>query len=134
YGCWTNKLTSNITGMKVNSLGPCGKGFTIDNEVPSNVLLIGGGIGVPPLYYIGKTLAKKNINMISVLGFQTAINVFYENAFSQFSDTHIVTNDGTYGEAGLVTAVLDKIGDYGRYYACGPLRRLQAMTKESDDT
>ncbi|HLR66081.1 dihydroorotate dehydrogenase electron transfer subunit [Virgibacillus alimentarius] len=131
-GSGTKKLASYLPGMKVNALGPCGKGFPIDNEVPSNVLLIGGGIGVPPLYYLGKTLAKKNINMISVLGFQTAINVFYENAFSQFSDTHIVTNDGTYGEAGFVTAVLDKIGDYDRYYACGPLPMLQAITKELD--
>lgn len=127
-GSGTKQLAKLQLGRKINALGPSGNGFTLENEARSTVLLIGGGIGVPPLYYLGKTLAAQNINIISVLGFQTAVNVFYEAAFKQIGETYIVTNDGTYGEAGYVTAVLDKIGDFDCYYSCGPTPMLQSIT------
>ena len=127
-GTGTKQLSIYQPGMMINALGPSGNGFTLENEAPSStVLLIGGGIGVPPLYYLGKTLAEQNVNIISVLGFQTAVNVFYEQAFKQFGETYIVTNDGTYGETGFVTDVLDKISDFDYYYSCGPLPMLQAI-------
>lgn len=129
-GTGTKQLSMYQQGMMLHALGPNGNGFTLDNQVrPSTVLLIGGGIGVPPLYYLGKTLAEQNISVISVLGFQTAVNVFYEQAFKQFGETYIVTNDGTYGEEGFVTGVLDKIPDFDYYYSCGPLPMLQAIKK-----
>lgn len=127
-GSGTKELATHQPGMKINALGPSGNGFMLENEAQSTVVLIGGGIGVPPLYYLGRTLAAQNINIISVLGFQTAVNVFYEKAFKQFGETYIVTNDGTYGEAGYVTAVLDKLGNFDRYYSCGPTPMLQAIT------
>src|SRR5699024_11819241 len=65
-----------------------------------------------------------------VLGFQTAVNVFYEQAFKQFGETYIVTNDGTYGETGFVTDVLDKTSDFDYYYSCGPLPMLQAIKEK----
>lgn len=127
-GTGTKQLSSYQPGMMIEALGPNGNGFTLENLEPSStVLLVGGGIGVPPLYYLGKTLAEQNIHIISVLGFQTAVSVFYEQAFKQFGETHIVTDDGTYGEAGFVTTVLDKVPDFDYYYSCGPLPMLQAV-------
>src|SRR5690625_796693 len=130
-GTGTKQLSIYQPGMMINALGPNGNGFTLENEAPSStVLLIGGGIGVPPLYYLGKTLAGQNMNIISVLGFQTAVNVFYEQAFKQLGETYIVTSDGTYGETGFVTTVLDKLPDFDYYYSCGPLPMLQAIKEK----
>src|SRR5690625_6806089 len=74
-GPGTKQLSTYQPGMMIDALGPNGNGFTLENAAPSStVLLIGGGIGVAPLYYLAKTLAEQNMNIISVLGFQTAVD------------------------------------------------------------
>lgn len=127
-GSGTKELATYTPGMMVDALGPNGNGFHLQIEEQSTVLLIGGGIGVPPLYYLGKTLAQQNIKIISILGFQTGASVFYEREFQTFGETHIVTNDGSYGDKGFVTDVLHKIDPFDRYYSCGPVPMLQAVT------
>lgn len=129
-GTGTARLAQYQPGMVIDVLGPSGNGFNINQEEGSTVLLIGGGVGVPPLHYLGKELVRKNINVISVLGFQTARAVFYEKQFNQFSKTYITTNDGTTGEKGFVTDVFDYIEAFNCYYTCGPLPMLQAVTKQ----
>ncbi|MBP1968170.1 dihydroorotate dehydrogenase electron transfer subunit [Virgibacillus natechei] len=126
-GSGTKQLATYQRGMKIDVLGPSGNGFNLEIRADSTILLIGGGIGVPPLYYLGKTLAKNHIKLISILGYQTAQHVFYEQRFQEIGETHIVTNDGTHGKKGLVTDVLDTF-DFDRYYACGPVPMLQAIT------
>lgn len=127
-GSGTKELATYLPGMTVDALGPSGNGFELHNEVQSTVLLIGGGIGVPPLYYLGKTLAQQNIKVISVLGFQTKASVFYEEQFNNLGETYIVTNDGSYGNKGFVTDIVGDIGTFDRYYSCGPIPMLQAVT------
>lgn len=129
-GSGTAQLAQYQPGMMIDALGPSGNGFNLNQNEGSTVLLIGGGVGVPPLHYLGRTLAHKNLNVISILGFQTARAVFYEKQFNQFSTTYIVTNDGTSGAKGFVTDILDHIDDFDCYYTCGPLPMLQAVTKE----
>lgn len=126
-GSGTKQLATYHRGMTFDVLGPSGNGFNLENRADSTILLIGGGIGVPPLYYLGKTLANQHIKLISILGYQTAQQVFYEQRFQEIGETHIVTNDGTHGEKGLVTDILNTI-DFDRYYACGPVPMLQAIT------
>lgn len=129
----TRQLSSYPVGTKIDALGPSGNGFMLDQKSGSTVLLIGGGVGVPPLHYLGKELAKRGVNIISILGYQTERNVFYEEEFSQFGRTFIVTNDGTYGERGFVTDVLDQVEHFDCYYSCGPLPMLQAVTRNLVD-
>ncbi len=127
-GTGTQDLASYQVGMTIDALGPNGNGFPLHNKEQSTILLIGGGIGVPPLYYLGKKLVNLQMKVISVLGFQTAESVFYEDKFRALGDTFIVTNDGSYGEKGFVTDVLHKLAPFDHYYACGPVPMLQAVT------
>ncbi|MFP3821873.1 NAD-dependent dihydroorotate dehydrogenase B electron transfer subunit, partial [Bacillus sp. SIMBA_008] len=71
-------------------------------------LLVGGGIGVPPLYELSKRLTKKGVIVKHVLGFQSKKNIFYEEKFQALGDTFIATVDGTYGAKGFVTSVIEE--------------------------
>jgi dihydroorotate dehydrogenase electron transfer subunit len=130
-GQGTNELSTYPVGANLDVLGPIGNGFPLHSN--STILLIGGGVGVPPLFYLGRTLKELGTNVISVLGFQHKKQVFYEEAFHQLGRSLIVTNDGSYGEKALVTDVLSKIGYYDYYYSCGPTPMLRAVTQQLYD-
>lgn len=132
-GKGTKQLAQYEEGMTLDALGPTGSSFDLTPPQDAPVLLIGGGVGVPPLHYLGQVLASKGIEVISVLGYQTAESVFYEEEFNKFGKTYIVTNDGTKGEEGFVTDLLDQIDGYSQYYSCGPLPMLQAVTQKLED-
>jgi len=127
-GDGTKKLAAFQSGVMLDVLGPSGNGFPKKLKKNSTALLIGGGIGVPPLYYLGQTLANRGIKIITILGYQSRDYVFYEEKFSELGETRIVTDDASYAEGGYVTDMLDKIGDFDCYYACGPLLMLRAVT------
>ncbi|ASK63560.1 dihydroorotate dehydrogenase electron transfer subunit [Virgibacillus phasianinus] len=124
----TKALSNYQEGMQISALGPSGNGFPYDNLLNKTILLVGGGIGIPPLYCLGKELAAEGVTIKAVLGFQTADSVFYEAAFKELGETLITTNDGSYGHHGFVTDVIGKMGDYDCYYTCGPMAMLQAVT------
>lgn len=127
-------LATYQTGTVIQALGPNGNGFPLPDKNDSPILLVGGGVGIPPLHFLGKTLAAQTgQTIISVLGFQSKASVFYEEAFNKFGQTYIVTNDGSYGAKGFVTDVLDKVGDFSQYYTCGPLPMLKAVTEKLAD-
>jgi dihydroorotate dehydrogenase electron transfer subunit len=130
-GRGTTLLSLKKPGEEVDVLGPLGNGFPVQEaEVGETVILVGGGIGVPPLYELSKNLVEKGVTPIHVLGFQTADVVFYEEKFNQLGETHIVTVDGTLGQQGFVTNVLETISDeFSVYYACGPTAMLAALQK-----
>ena len=93
-------------------------------------ILVGGGIGVPPLYELSKQLTAKGVKCVHVLGFQSENVVFYEEEFRALGETHIVTVDGTAGTAGFVTTVMEKLGnDFSTYYSCGPMPMLECSAK-----
>lgn len=128
-GQGTLALANYPVGSNVDVLGPSGNGFPIDDlTTEDEVLLIGGGIGVPPLYYLGTALKERGVKVQSIIGFQSKEYVFYEEAFKQLGDTYVVTNDGTYGYKGYVTDVVDEIRPFNRYYSCGPAPMLKAVT------
>ncbi len=129
-GAGTAHLADYQAGMKLDVLGPGGNGFNLENAPGSTILLIGGGIGVPPLYSLGKTLKAEGMKIISVLGFQKQASVFYEDAFRALGETYIVTDDGSCGTKGFVTDVTKQITDFDRYYTCGPTPMLQAVTRQ----
>lgn len=124
----TRDLSKYQEGSQINALGPSGNGFPHGNQTNKTILLVGGGIGIPPLYCLGKRLAKDGINIIAILGFQKVDSVFYEKEFKSIGKTVITTNDGSYGHHGFVTDVLNEVGPYDCYYSCGPLPMLKAVT------
>ena len=69
--------------------------------VGETALLVGGGIGVPPLYELSRQLVKKGVTVIHVLGFQTKSAVFYEREFLELGETYVATVDGSYGVKGV---------------------------------
>lgn len=129
-GKGTTVLADNGPGMQIDILGPLGNGFPV-NEVNAGetALLVGGGIGVPPLYELSKQLTAKGVKVVHVLGFQTESAVFYEKEFLEYGDTYITTVDGSYGKKGFVTDVIKEL-DFDCLYTCGPTPMLKAIEKQ----
>ena len=130
-GRGTTLLSDKKQGDLVDVLGPLGNGFPIDKVVEGQkAILVGGGIGVPPLYELSKRLVEKGVQPIHVLGFQSKDVVFYEENFQELGETHILTVDGTHGHKGFVTNVLETLADdFTVYYSCGPTPMLSALEK-----
>lgn len=127
----TRLLASLPVGTEIDALGPNGNGFPISElKTGDSVLLVGGGVGVPPLYFLASALKKQGISVQSVLGFQEKAAVFYEAAFQELGETQIVTNDGSYGHQGFVTDVIKENDSTVCYYSCGPLPMLAAVQKK----
>ncbi|MEI3606701.1 dihydroorotate dehydrogenase electron transfer subunit [Pseudogracilibacillus sp. SE30717A] len=129
-GTGTKELSGYQSGEQLDGLGPIGHGFPIEDLKPNDsVLLIGGGIGIPPIYFLATALKERGIKLQFILGFQSKDFVFYEKEFNMLGETYIVTNDGSYGHRGLVTDLIPNVSSFDRYYACGPLPMLKAVKK-----
>ncbi|MFP7296067.1 dihydroorotate dehydrogenase electron transfer subunit [Neobacillus niacini] len=129
-GKGTTMLAEKDQGMKLDILGPLGNGFPVDEVNPGETaLLVGGGIGVPPLYELSNQLSNKGVKVIHVLGFQTQSAVFYEEEFMGNGETYITTVDGSYGSKGFVTDIIKHL-KFDCLYTCGPTPMLRAIEKE----
>jgi dihydroorotate dehydrogenase electron transfer subunit len=126
-GKGTSMLAELRPGMFVDILGPLGNGFPVDEvSIGDTALLVGGGIGVPPLYELSNQLVAKGVKVIHVLGFQTASAVFYEEEFLKNGETYVATADGSYGRKGFVTDVMKEL-QFDCIYTCGPTPMLRAI-------
>ncbi|MEI4803011.1 dihydroorotate oxidase B electron transfer subunit [Bacillus sp. NPDC077411] len=128
-GQGTKTLSQKKQGEMVDVLGPLGNGFPVQEaKSGQTALLVGGGIGVPPLYELSQRLTAKGVRVIHILGFQSKDVVFYEEKFAELGDTYVATVDGTHGTKGFVTDVIDAYGiDFDILYSCGPLAMLRAL-------
>lgn len=128
-GRGTELLSKKQVGDTADVLGPIGNGFPVDAVAPGGTaLLVGGGIGVPPLYELTKQLNARGVRTIHVLGFQSENVTFYEEQFSALGETYYVTADGTKGTKGFVTNLLDELKpEFDVFYSCGPLPMLKAL-------
>ncbi|MDD6356363.1 MAG: dihydroorotate dehydrogenase electron transfer subunit [Oscillospiraceae bacterium] len=112
-------------GESLDILTGLGNGYDISKS--SKPLLIGGGVGVPPMYNLAKTLIADGQKPTVVLGFNTASEVFYEKEFVALgADTYVTTVDGSYGIKGFVTDAMADL-DYDYFYTCGPLPMFKAV-------
>lgn len=126
-GKGTAVLAARQKNESLNILGPLGKGFPVGHlERGCHVILIGGGVGVPPLYFLAKELKEIGVNVTAYLGFRSASDVFYEEAFKELGDVHIATEDGSRGYKGYVTDIVSTEGVV-TYYACGPRPMLKKV-------
>ena len=128
-GRGTQVLATNREGELVDVLGPIGNGFPVEAARPGQTaLLVGGGIGVPPLYELSKQLNARGVKTIHVLGFQSDDVCFYEEQFTALGDTYYATVDGTKGTKGFVTTVFEEVNpQFDLFYSCGPLPMLRAL-------
>lgn len=129
------KLLSQQREGKINVLGPLGHGFPLEEATEGDVaIVVGGGIGVPPLYELTKRLTDQGVKVIAVLGFASKTDVFYESKFNELATTFITTMDGTYGEHGTVIDVMkEKQLSFDVFYACGPTPMLKAIESNFSD-
>lgn len=126
-GRGTNLLAEKKPGDGLDVLGPLGNGFPVE-EAAKKAYLIGGGIGVPPLYELAKALNERGIETVHILGFESKDAVFYEAEFKSLGDTHIATVDGSHGTQGFVTHILNELPkDFDAYFSCGPTAMLEAV-------
>ena len=127
-GKGTAQMAQMTPGQKLDVLTGLGNGYTM--EPVHHALLIGGGVGVPPLYNLCKCLRAAGQQVTVILGFNTADEVFYAEEFAALgAEVRITTVDGSVGTKGFVTDVFPAEYDY--FYTCGPLPMLRAVYDRS---
>ena len=125
-GSGTEVMANMKIGEKLDILSGLGNGFDTSKSGKTPVL-IGGGVGVPPMYNLCKVLINEGKNVKVRLGFNSADDVFYESEFKALgADVYVATADGSYGTKGFVTDVLKDI-DYSYFYTCGPISMFKAI-------
>lgn len=127
-GAGTAQMSRMVAGTELDLLTGLGNGFSTD-AASRRPLLVGGGVGVPPLYNLARRLLAAGRPVQVVLGFNTAAEVFYEEEFRELGCTVVVaTADGSAGVRGFVTdAIAAACPDFDYFYACGPLPMLRAL-------
>ena len=132
-GKGTAQMSALPVGTKIDTLTGLGNGFNDAVECKS-ALLVGGGVGVPPLYRLARNLIGQGKSVTVVLGFNTSSEIFYREQFEALGAQVVVaTADGSCGVKGFVTDAIAQnniVADY--FYSCGPLPMLRALTTALD--
>lgn len=129
-GRGTKDLSSYLPSTKLNCLVNLGNGFDVTKS--KKPLLIGGGIGIAPLYNLAKEFNKLNIKPIIILGFKNKEEVILYEEFKTLGEVIITSDDGSIGSMGNPVSYLKSHDlDYDYYYACGPLVMLKFLTQFS---
>ena len=125
----TRQMSRMAAGEKLDVLTGLGNGYNL-SRAGDRPLLLGGGVGVPPLYLLAKELVRAGKTPRVILGFNTKDEVFYEEEFRALGcDVTVTTVDGTCGTKGFVT---DAMGEgYTFFYTCGPEPMLKAVYRTS---
>ena len=124
-GKGTEAMSAMVPGETLDILTGLGNGYdlTLSGDHP---VLLGGGVGVPPMYNLAKKLVAEGKQVSVILGFNTRNEIFYENEFKALGcDVTVTTVDGSYGKKGFVTDALPE--NYTYFYTCGPEPMLKAV-------
>lgn len=125
-GVGTDAMSTMVPGQELDLLTGLGNGFDMSRSGDKPVL-IGGGVGVPPMYYLSKQLIAQGRQVSVILGFNTADEVFYSREFADLgANVTVTTVDGSLGTKGYVTDALKDM-DYSFFYACGPMPMFRAV-------
>ena len=127
-GKGTDLMAQMAEGTQLDVLTGLGNGFDINHEC-QKPLLVGGGVGVPPLYRLTRDLIARGKEVTVVLGFNTESEIFYAEKFEEAGAKVIIaTADGSVGIKGFVTDAIAESGvEYDYFYSCGPLPMLKAL-------
>ena len=125
-GSGTEVMSKMNSGEKLDVLCGLGNGFDTSKALDKPVL-IGGGVGVPPMYNLCKKLIAEGKKVTVILGFNKQDEIFYEDEFKKLgADVKVTTVDGSYGIKGFVTDAL-KETDYSYFFTCGPMPMFKAI-------
>ena len=128
-GKGTDAMSKMQNGTVLDVLTGLGNGYDLSKS-GNAPLLIGGGVGVPPMYLLAKELVKQGKSVSVILGFNTKSEVFYEREFKALGcDVTVTTADGSCGVKGFVTNAMDR--EYSYFYCCGPEPMLKAVYKQT---
>lgn len=132
-GGGTEEFSSYKAGKKVDILGILGNGFPLDAAKSKKVVLMGGGIGIPPMLELAKELSVAGENVTAVLGYRDR-NLFLKEDLDKYADVVIVTEDGSVGVKGnVLTAMEEKNIQADVIMACGPMPMLRAIKRYSEE-
>ncbi|MBQ8385921.1 MAG: dihydroorotate dehydrogenase electron transfer subunit [Paludibacteraceae bacterium] len=124
-GVGTEAMSHLPIGTQLDVLTVLGNGYDL-SKAGDSPLLVGGGVGVPPMYMLARQLREAGKTVRVILGFNTKDEVFYEEEFCALGcDVTVTTVDGSHGVKGFVTNALD--GKQSYYYTCGPLPMIKAL-------
>ena len=130
-GAGTEKMSKTALGEKWLVLTGLGNGYDLEKS-GEKPLLIGGGAGVPPMYYLARKLVAQGKHPTVILGFGKADEVFFKEEFESLGLTVLVTTvDGSFGIKGFVTDAMAGI-DYTYFYTCGPEPMLKAVYDKTE--
>ncbi len=129
-GKGTRQMSGMTVGETLDVLTGLGNGYNTD-VAGEHPLLLGGGVGVPPLYMLAKQLIAEGRQVSVVLGFNTKAEVFYEEEFRALgAEVTVATADGSYGVKGFVTDAMAP--GYSYFYTCGPEPMLKAVYAKTE--
>lgn len=128
-GRGTSALLDMKAGERLNLLLPLGNGFSTEAPDGARLILIGGGVGVAPLLYLGKVLKEKGFEPEFLLGARTVADLLSLDDFKAVGKVHVCTEDGSEGVKGFVTAHPCLSEKATRYYCCGPAPMMKAVAK-----
>ena len=124
-GVGTEAMSQLPIGTQLDVLTILGNGYDL-SKAGDKPLLVGGGVGVPPMYMLARQLREMGKEVKVILGFNTQDEVFYEEEFRALGcDVIVTTVDGSHGVKGFVTNAMD--GQQSYYYTCGPLPMIKAL-------
>ncbi len=138
------KIIYKVVGEGTEYMATLGEGATLDiltglgngynTEIcGERAVLLGGGVGVPPLYMLARELIEKGVKVTVILGFNRKDEIFYRDEFASLGAEVVVTTvDGSYGIRGFVTDALSTLADYTYTYCCGPEPMLRAVYNTSE--
>ncbi|MEA3496360.1 MAG: dihydroorotate dehydrogenase electron transfer subunit [Bacteroidota bacterium] len=131
-GNGTSTLSKKEKGNNLNMIYPLGNGFSLAKE--KKVLLIGGGFGIAPLYFLAKELKKNNTKPVLLFGAKTKNDFVFLDKYNELFDLHLTTEDASIGEKGFVTnhsILKNKEYTFDKIYSCGPEPMMKAVAKYS---
>lgn len=126
----TRHLVRKKPGEKVNCLLPLGNSFTMPRSTDERFLLVGGGVGIAPMLFLGKRLVEMGVRPSFLLGARTADELLEKDMFSDLGDLYLTTEDGSEGEKGYVTnhSIL-KEKQFDRIATCGPKPMMMSVAR-----
>lgn len=128
----TEKLSHKKIGDNLNILAPLGRFFPIHEE-EKDILIIGGGIGIAPLYEVAKRYRKLGANVVCVLGYNDIESIYLAEDFKNLGcNVYISTMDGSFGYKGIVFDIINPEKLEGFVYSCGPEKMLKFVEEKFD--
>ena len=124
----TAVMSEMETGTKLDLLCGLGNGFDV-TKANGRALVAGGGVGLPPMFYLSRKLIEAGVEPVVISGFNSKDDIFLADDFKALGvDFKVATVDGSAGVKGFVTSLIPEVGEYSYFYTCGPEPMLKAIS------